>query len=91
MKITVYPTKKTSLLLVHPVDGPLLATGSDWTNDGFTARMSVQNLITQNESARYVGPAPVKRSKANKAKTQSKPKQPVARRSPSPYTARSKR
>jgi len=48
-KVTVYPrTKNAALAVRHPQDGPLLASGSSWTADGFTARLLIDRTITTN-------------------------------------------
>lgn len=91
MKITVYPVKQSSLVLVHPADGPLKPEGSDWDNDGFTARMLSDNLVTQDESRRYIGDPPNVPSKSFQAKPQPAGQPGPARGSRSPYTPRSKR
>jgi hypothetical protein len=46
MKTKVYPTAENSLVIKHPIDGPLKVEGSDWEVDGFTCRMLVDNAIT---------------------------------------------
>lgn len=46
MKTKVYPTAQNSLVLVHPIDGPLKVTGSDWELDGFTCRMLADSAVT---------------------------------------------
>jgi hypothetical protein len=45
-KITVYPTKASALNIKHPIDGQLKAAGSQWENDGFTARMLSDKAVT---------------------------------------------
>jgi len=58
-KITVYPTAKNSLVLSHPIDGPLSTDGSSWTRDGFTARMITDGAITDDPSKGWTPDVPV--------------------------------
>ena len=90
-KITVYPVKQSSLVLLHPGDGRLVSSGSQWENDGFTARMISDNLVTTDQSHAYTGEPPDVPSKAFQAKPQPTAAQPAPRGSRSPYTAHSKR
>lgn len=57
MKLIVYPTTKESLVVKHPVSGPLNVGGSEWQFDGFTARMLTDRIITRDKGAGY-SPAP---------------------------------
>lgn len=59
MKSKVYPTREASLVLRHPIDGPLSAAGSDWEVDGFTCRMLVDNMLTSDADQAWKAPAPV--------------------------------
>lgn len=43
---TVYPTKKNALNIKHPVAGQLKIGANLWPDDGFTARMLVQDIVT---------------------------------------------
>jgi hypothetical protein len=56
MKVIVYPTSRNALNIVHPHGGPLRETGSEWPNDGFTARMLTEKEATLDESEGYVTP-----------------------------------
>lgn len=48
-KVIVFPTHKNAKNIVHPHGGPLKETGSEWPNDGFTARMLTDNEATLNK------------------------------------------
>lgn len=58
MKTKVYPTAENSLVIRHPIDGPLKAEGSDWEVDGFTCRMLVDNALTSDAAQAWKAPAP---------------------------------
>ena len=57
MKVKVYPTKASALNVTHPIDGRLVAAGSQWEDDGFTARMLSDGIVTLTPP---VSPAPAK-------------------------------
>jgi hypothetical protein len=44
--VTVYPTSRAALSIKHPINGALIADGSQWTRDGFTARMLTDGAVT---------------------------------------------
>jgi hypothetical protein len=44
--VTVYPTSRAALSIKHPINGALIADGSQWTRDGFTARMLADGAVT---------------------------------------------
>lgn len=50
MKTKVYPTGETSLVIKHPIDGPLKIEGSDWEVDGFTCRMLSDHAVTSDQN-----------------------------------------
>lgn len=52
-KITVYPTKESALNIRHPSDGPLKLAGSQWEQDGFTARMLTDGAVTRDKDAAF--------------------------------------
>ena len=60
----VYPAKATAMALNrtrppgHPTAGPLNADGSDWPEDGFTFRMLVQGIVTEDGAKAWKGDAP---------------------------------
>jgi hypothetical protein len=58
MQVIVYPTSKNATNIKHPTDGPLRISGSEWTNDGFTARMLSDGAATLDSTAAYKQPAP---------------------------------
>lgn len=58
MKTKVYPTTEVSLVLRHPIDGPLKAEGSDWEVDGFTCRMLVDRAVTSSADEGWRAPSP---------------------------------
>lgn len=66
--IKVLPTAEEHVGLVHPVDGPLAAEGSDWTHDVFTERRIQEQVIRRFEADADAAPAEAK--PAAKAKTQ---------------------
>jgi hypothetical protein len=66
--IKVLPTAEEHVGLVHPVDGPLAAEGSDWTHDVFTERRIQEQVIRRFEADADAAPAEAKA--AVKAKTQ---------------------
>lgn len=49
--ITVYPTKKSALHLVHPTHGVLREAGSIWPKDSFTCRRLGDGSITETQPA----------------------------------------
>jgi len=53
--ITVYPMKRSALLIHHPEGGQVVQAGSQWPNDGFTARMLSDRQVTANASEGYSG------------------------------------
>ena len=55
-KIRVYPAKASALNLRHPIDGKLGATGGEWTEDGFTARLLTDGAITRDAGAALPAP-----------------------------------
>ena len=56
--VTVYPTKASALRIAHPSHGPLRAgQGTVWINDGFTARMLSDGLVTEDVKKAYMGQA----------------------------------
>ena len=65
--IKVLPTAEEHVGLVHPVDGPLAAEGSDWTHDVFTERRIQEQVIRRFEADADGAVAEVK--PAAKAKT----------------------
>lgn len=56
MSVTVYPTSKNALNIVHPHGGRLRESGSEWPNDGFTARMLTDKEATLDKTEGYVTP-----------------------------------
>lgn len=58
MKIKVYPTSDASLNIKHPADGPLKASGSEWTYDGFTCRMLSDGAVTDQAPSSAAPAAP---------------------------------
>lgn len=60
MKTKVYPTGENSLVIKHPIDGPLKVEGSDWEVDGFTCRMLVDRALTSDQSEAWKPAAPAK-------------------------------
>jgi hypothetical protein len=60
----VYPAKATAMALNrtrppgHPTAGPLNADGSDWPEDGFTFRMLVHGIVTEDQAKAWKGDAP---------------------------------
>lgn len=68
VSIKVLPTAEEHVGLVHPVDGPLAAEGSDWTHDVFTERRIQEQVIRRFEADADAAPAEVK--PAAKSKTQ---------------------
>jgi len=48
--IKVLPTAEAHVGLVHPVDGPLAAEGTDWTHDVFTERRIQEQVIRRYEA-----------------------------------------
>lgn len=66
--IKVLPTAEEHVGLVHPLDGPLAAEGSDWTHDAFTERRIQEQMIRRFEADADTAPAEAK--PAAKAKTQ---------------------
>jgi len=52
-KIKVYPTKASALNVRHLIDGKLARAGSEWTEDGFTARLLTDGAITRDPGAEY--------------------------------------
>jgi hypothetical protein len=75
MKTKVYPTRETSLVLRHPIDGPLMAEGSDWELDGFTCRMLVDHALTSNpeEAWKPFAAAPIEPAPAPVAEPEAAP------------------
>lgn len=57
-KIKVYPTSKTSMVLNHPIDGKLKSAGSEWEQDGFTARMITDGACTVDKGKGWVDDTP---------------------------------
>jgi hypothetical protein len=57
-KIKVYPTSKTSMVLDHPIDGKLKCSGSEWEQDGFTARMITDGACTVDKGRGWVDDTP---------------------------------
>lgn len=64
---TVYPTKRSACLIVHPISGPLKQSGSDWIMDGFTSRMLAKELTTEDFTKSYQGAPPTVRVKVRPA------------------------
>lgn len=60
MKTKVYPTGETSLVIRHPIDGPLKPEGVDWEVDGFTCRMLADRAITEEQGEAWKPAAPAK-------------------------------
>jgi hypothetical protein len=67
--IKVLPTADEHVGLVHPVDGPLAAEGSDWTHDVFTERR-IQEQVIRRFEAGVDDAAPAEVKPAAKAKAQ---------------------
>jgi hypothetical protein len=57
LKTKVYPVSYASMVLRHPIDGPLKEEGSEWTVDGFTARMLCDRAVTSNPEEAWKVPA----------------------------------
>jgi len=68
--IKVLPTAAEHVGLVHPVDGPLAAEGSDWTHDGFTERRIQEQVIRRFEAGADDAGSAATDAKAPKAKPQ---------------------
>jgi hypothetical protein len=58
--VIVYPTTKNATNIMHPTNGvKLKEAGSEWPNDGFTARMISDQAATLDASQAYnEAPAP---------------------------------
>jgi hypothetical protein len=56
-KIKVWPTKASALNVAHPIDGKPKADGAMWEQDGFTARMLSDGIMTRDEGKAFK-PAP---------------------------------
>jgi hypothetical protein len=57
--VIVYPTTKNATNIKHPTNGvKLKESGSEWPNDGFTARMITDNAATLDKSQGYTEEAP---------------------------------
>jgi hypothetical protein len=58
-QITVYPTKRSALLVHHPAGGAnggqAVQSGVTWPNDGFAARMLVEGIVTTDPTKGYQG------------------------------------
>lgn len=52
-QIMVYPTTRNSLVMRHPVNGPLTIGGSLWDEDGVTARALMEGAITTDKAAGF--------------------------------------
>lgn len=55
----VYPTSENALNISHPTGGPLKREGSEWPEDGFTARMLTDEAATLDPAKGIGAPAPV--------------------------------
>jgi hypothetical protein len=64
MKVKVYPLSVNALKIRHPTDGPLKVTGSEWENDGFTARMLTDGEVTLEAPAPAPSAAPAAETEA---------------------------
>lgn len=50
MKTVVYPAHEHACAIMHPIDGHLAPEGAQWTDDGFTARMISDGLVTTHKA-----------------------------------------
>lgn len=57
MQIMVYPATKNSLVIRHPISGPLVIGGSLWEEDAFTMRMLTEFAITTNKASGFNEPS----------------------------------
>ena len=57
VQIKVLPVTEAAVGLVHPLDGPLAAEGSDWTHDAFTERRLQEQVIRRFEADADAGGA----------------------------------
>lgn len=57
MQSKIYPAQENAIGLRHPIDGPLAAAGSLWTEDGFTARLITDGAVTRDATAAWTAPA----------------------------------